>query len=48
MAAFGAAVGWISRVAGTRHVPVAMRIAGWACVAVGAVWIGLSGLPWQG
>ncbi len=39
MAAFGAAVGWISRVAGTRHVPLAMRVAGWVCVVVGVAWI---------
>ena len=44
MAAFGAAVGWISRVAGTRRVPLAMRLAGWVCVGVGMAWIGLSGL----
>jgi len=48
MAAFGAAVGWISRVAGTRHVPVAMRVAGGVCVGVGVVWIVLSGLSWAG
>lgn len=46
MAAFGAAVGWISRVTGTRHVPVAMRIAGCVCLGVGVAWIVLSGLGW--
>ena len=45
MAAFGAAVGWISRVAGARHVPAAMRVAGWVCLAVGAVWIAIRVLP---
>ncbi len=42
MAAFGAAVGWISRVAGTRRVPAAMRVAGWVCVGVGVAWIAVS------
>ena len=39
MAAFGAAIGWISRAAGPGRVPVAMRAAGWICVGVGVAWI---------
>ncbi len=39
MAAFGAAVGWLSRAAGPGRVPVAMRTAGWICVGVGVAWI---------
>lgn len=39
MAAFGAAVGWISRTAGPGRVTIAMRVAGWVCVGVGVAWI---------
>ena len=39
MALFGALVGWITRVAGTRRIPAALRVAGWTCIAVGAVWL---------
>ncbi len=42
MAAFGAVVGWISRFAGARRVPVAMRVAGWVCLGVGVAWIAVS------
>ncbi len=42
MAAFGAVVGWLSRVAGARRVPVAMRVAGWVCLGVGVAWIVVS------
>lgn len=41
MASFGALVGSLLRVAGSEKIPLALRGAGWACLVVGGVWIGL-------
>lgn len=41
MALFGALIGWITEVAGTDKIPAALRAAGWTCLALGVVWLGL-------